>query len=97
MIEWLCKTFGFEKKLVVAGSNNAVMHSQLAFGNGMIMVGSVDSGTPGSALIKHPDEIGGAETQMLSLMVSDCASLYARSKGRRGKNPLGVGEEGVWR
>jgi uncharacterized glyoxalase superfamily protein PhnB len=42
MIEWLCETFGFEKQLVVAGSNNVVMHSQLTFGNGMIMVGSVD-------------------------------------------------------
>jgi uncharacterized glyoxalase superfamily protein PhnB len=46
MIEWLCETFGLEKQLVVAGSNNVVMHSQLTFGNGMIMVGSVDSGTP---------------------------------------------------
>jgi uncharacterized glyoxalase superfamily protein PhnB len=29
---------------------------------------------------KHPDEIGGAETQMLSLVVSDCTELYAKAK-----------------
>jgi uncharacterized glyoxalase superfamily protein PhnB len=32
MIEWLCETFGFEKQLLIAGSNNVVMHSQLTFG-----------------------------------------------------------------
>ncbi len=79
MIEWLCETFGFEKQLVVAGSDD-VTYSQLTFGNGMIMVGSVNSGTPGSALVRHPDEIGGAETQMLSLIVSDCAELYTKAK-----------------
>jgi uncharacterized glyoxalase superfamily protein PhnB len=85
MIDWLCETFGFEKQLVVAGSNDVVMHSQLTFGNGMIMVGSVDSGTPASALIRHPDEIGGAETQMLSLIVLDCDELYAKAKAAGAK------------
>lgn len=85
MIEWLCETFGFEKQLVVAGPNNAVMHSQLTFGNGMIMVGSVASGTPRSAPIRHPDEIGGAETQMLSLIVTDCTELYAKAKAAGAK------------
>jgi uncharacterized glyoxalase superfamily protein PhnB len=85
MIEWLCETFGFEKQLVVAGSNNVVMHSQLTFGNGMIMVGSINSGTPSSALIRHPDEIGGIETQMLSLIVSDCTDLFAKAKAAGAK------------
>jgi hypothetical protein len=39
-IEWLCKAFGFEKHLVVPGENGTVAHAQLAFGNGMIMLGS---------------------------------------------------------
>lgn len=80
MIEWLCETFGFEVQLVVAGPDDVVMHSQLTFGNGMIMVGSAESGTPGSALMKYSDEIGGAQTQMLSLIVSDCTELYAKAK-----------------
>jgi hypothetical protein len=44
MIEWLCETFGFEKQVVYAGPDDVVMHSQLTFGNGMIMIGSVRSG-----------------------------------------------------
>ena len=38
-IEWLCETFGFTKQMVVPGENNTVMHAQLSFGNGMIMLG----------------------------------------------------------
>ena len=48
MIEWLCNAFGFEKQFVYAGPDDVVMHSQLTFGTGMIMVGSVNNGTPAS-------------------------------------------------
>src|SRR5580658_5126638 len=76
MIDWLCDTFGFEKQAVFASPEGIVMHSQLTFGNGMIMIGSVQSGTPSSALTKQPREIGGAETQAQYLVVSDCDALY---------------------
>ena len=80
MIEWLCRAFGFEKQAVYAGPDGVVMHSQLTFGNGMIMVGSVISGTPLSKLLKQPDEIGGAETQTPYLVVSDIDAIYASAK-----------------
>jgi uncharacterized glyoxalase superfamily protein PhnB len=57
------------------------MHSQLTLGGtGMVMVGSVDNGTPSSKLSKQPDEIGGAETQSPYLVVSDIDAIYARAK-----------------
>ena len=80
MIEWLVAAFGFEKQAVYAGPNDVVMHAQLTFGNGMIMIGSVDNGTAASSLLKQPDEIGGAETQSPYLVVSDIDALYARAK-----------------
>jgi uncharacterized glyoxalase superfamily protein PhnB len=80
MIEWLVAAFGFEKQAVYAGPNDVVMHAQLTLGNGMIMIGSVDSGTAASSLLKQPDEIGGAETQAPYLVVSDIDALYARAK-----------------
>lgn len=70
MIDWLCKAFGFEKQLVVPGPGDVVMHSQLTFGNGMIMVGSAGNSS----------EIVSAKTQMVSLLVSDCSQVYARAK-----------------
>jgi len=80
MIDWLCRVFGFEKKAVYADPNGVVMHSELTFGNGMIMVGSVTSGTPSSKMMKQPDEIGGAETQASYLVVAEIDAIYERAK-----------------
>jgi uncharacterized glyoxalase superfamily protein PhnB len=78
-IEWLCKVFGFEKHLVVPGENNTITHAQLSFGNGMVMLGSAER--PGSEfgkLMKQPDEIGGAQTQTIYVVVPDADAVYAR-------------------
>ena len=76
-IDWLCKCMGFEKQAVYPGADGKVMHAQLTFGNGMIMLGSVDNGTPSSRLTKQPDEIQGAETQSPYLVVSNIEEMYA--------------------
>ncbi|MBI3819859.1 MAG: glyoxalase [Planctomycetes bacterium] len=39
-IDWLCRAFGFTKQFVVRDGKGAVMHSELSFGNGVIMVSS---------------------------------------------------------
>ncbi len=80
MIDWLCEAFGFEKHAVYEGPNRTVMHAQLTFGKGMIMLGSIDNGSPSSKRMKQPDEIGGAETQSPYLVVADCDAAYARAK-----------------
>jgi uncharacterized glyoxalase superfamily protein PhnB len=96
MIDWLCKAFGFEQQAVYLGPDDLVMHAQLTFGNGMIMIGSVENGTPSSQLLKQPDEVGGAETQAPCLIVSDIDSLYASAKaaGARIITPLETKEFG---
>ena len=81
MIDWLCNAFGFDKQAVFAKPDGTVMHAQLTFGGGgMIMVGSVDNGTPSSKLSKQPDEIGGAETQSPYLVAFDIDAIYSRAK-----------------
>ena len=80
-IEWLCRTFGFEKQLVVPNADGTIAHAQLSFGNGMIMLGSVlEVETEFGRLIKQPDEIGGFETQSAYVVVSDADAIYARAK-----------------
>lgn len=80
-IEWLCKTFGFEKQLVVPGEDGAITHAQLSFGNGMIMLSSVlKSESEFGRLMKQPDEIGGAETQSAYVVVNDADAVYASAK-----------------
>ncbi len=93
MIDWLCDTFGFEKQAVYANPDGTVMHSQLTFGNGMIMIGSATNSTSASTLVKQPREIGGAETQAPSLIVTDCDPLYAKAKANGAKILLDLEEK----
>lgn len=39
-IEWLCRAFGFSKRLVVPGPDGGIRHSELSLGGGVIMVSS---------------------------------------------------------
>lgn len=80
MIDWLCRALGFEKNAVYVGANDQVMHAQLTFGNGMIMIGSVEKESPGSALVTQPDEVSGKETQSPYLVTADCDAVYQRAK-----------------
>jgi uncharacterized glyoxalase superfamily protein PhnB len=78
-IEWLCRVFGFEKHAVYPGPDNTIMHAELTLGDGMIMLGSATSNSQ-SQFMKQPDEIGGAETQSVNLIVSDADAIHARAK-----------------
>jgi uncharacterized glyoxalase superfamily protein PhnB len=78
-IEWLCRVFGFEKHAVYPGPNNTIMHAELTLGGGMVMLGSA-AGNEQGHLMKHPDEIGGAETRGVNLIVSDADAVCARAK-----------------
>jgi len=88
-IEWLCRTFGFEKHLVVPNPDGTIAHAQLAFGNGMIMLGSVVDSEFG-CLMKQPDEIGGGETQSAYVIVTDADVVYARAKAAGAKIVLDI-------
>ena len=80
-IEWLCSAFGFERQAIYPNPDGTIAHAQLTFGNGMIMLGSVDGkDSEWGKLIKQPDEIGGAETQSAYLIVADADAVYARAK-----------------
>jgi uncharacterized glyoxalase superfamily protein PhnB len=80
-IDWLVSAFGFEKQAVFLGPDNTtVMHAQLTFGNGMIMLGSVDNGGEIAQHMVQPDEIGLRETRGAYLIVNDADAIYATAK-----------------
>ena len=79
-IEWLCRVFGFEKHAVYPGPDNTIMHAELTLGDGMIMLGSLRDDNEYRRFVKHPEEIGGAETHSVSLIVSDADAVCARAK-----------------
>lgn len=73
-IEWLCRAFGFERRLVVPGPEGTVIHSELSLGTGVVMVsspkpqdGRLAPGTP-----------GGGRAQM-SVWVPDPDAHHARA------------------
>ena len=90
-IDWLCIAFDFEKHAVYA-DGDIVHHAQLTFGNGMIMLGSVDNGSEYGKRIAQPDEIGGRETQSSYVIVADADAHYARAQAA-GATIVGALEE----
>lgn len=79
-IDWLCRVFGFEKHAVYPGPDNTIAHAELTLGGGMIMLATYDEKSPFNRFMKQPDEIGGAETQSINLIVDDADVLYGRVK-----------------
>jgi uncharacterized glyoxalase superfamily protein PhnB len=91
-IEWLCRVFGFERQLVVPGPEDTIGHAQLSFGNGMVMLGSIQDSAFGR-LMKQPDEIGGAETQTAYVIVADADAVYARAQAAGAEILLDIKDE----
>jgi len=77
-IEWLCSAFGFEKHLVVPGDGGTIVHAQLVFGNGMVMLGSARA-SEFDRLHKRPSALGGAVSQSPYIIVDDVDRHYARA------------------
>ncbi len=86
-IEWLCHAFGFEVRLKVEGEAGRIEHSELTFGEALVMVAQ-SGGRPNRPLLPpgaSPLSIGGANTQNVMLFVDNvdehCA--HARKAGAR--------------
>jgi len=77
-IEWLCRAFGFEKRAVYADDHGRIMHSQLTFGNGMVMVSSANDNDWGRRMAM-PADIGGRETQCSCVIVANADTHHAQA------------------
>ena len=78
-IDWLCRVIGFSTRQLYEGPDNTAAHAELTLGGGMIMLGTVKDSEYGR-LIRQPDEIGGAETQSVFVVVPDADEVYRRAK-----------------
>ncbi len=85
MIDWLCAAFGFELRLKVEGENGRIEHSELTYGDGLIMVGGERDGSKRGWGIemKSPASLGRCNTQTLTIYVddADAHSATARAAG----------------
>jgi len=75
-IDWLCTAFGFEVLLKVPGDvERVVAHSELRFGEGIVMVSTADAGRN----MRSPRDTSGVN-QGLYLYVDELDPLFARAK-----------------
>ena len=77
-IDWLCLAFGFERKMVVPGEGGSIAHAELTLGNGMIMLGGVE--TEYGGLVRPPSPPDYVNTQGIYVVVADADTHYARAK-----------------
>ena len=81
MIDWLCGAFGFEIRLKVEGDNGSIEHSELSYGEGVVMVGSERKGE--QRRFDHdmlsPLSAGG-NTQGLMIYVEDVDAHCAQAR-----------------
>ncbi len=91
-IAWLCKVFGFKKHYVVPDDAGGVIHAELSFGNGMMMLGPLTKGE-WSKLIRQPSDLAGAETQCPCVIVKDADVIYRAVKKAGGEILLDIKDE----
>lgn len=86
-IDWLCAAFGFDVRLKIEGEGGRVEHSELTFGDGLIMVGSTGgkSERPVPLPCKSPRSVGGANTQALCVCVDDVDSHCEKARAAGAK------------
>jgi len=78
-IDWLCRAFGFEVRLKIEGDQGAIVHSELTFGDGLVMVGAASGHEPWQKLHRSPRSIDGGVTQALALHIDDVDAHHARA------------------
>ena len=81
-IDWLCAAFGFEVRLKVEGDNGRIEHSELTYGEGLIMVAQESADAPRlwKRSMRSPKSLGGACTQSIMFFVDDAKAHCARAR-----------------
>jgi uncharacterized glyoxalase superfamily protein PhnB len=65
-LSWLEQAFGFEPAMVILAPDGSLAHSEMRFGDGVIMVGS-----EWSAAHKSPASVGGINTQSTHIQLEE--------------------------
>jgi len=65
-LEWLEKAFGFERVMVITDARGKLVHSEMKFGDGYIMIGGEWADFAGA-----PGSVGGKNTQTTHVQLKD--------------------------
>ena len=81
-IDWLCRAFDFEVRLKVEGDGGRIEHSELVYGEALVMVAQ-SGDTPRRPKVPRgasPRSIAGGNTQSLMLFVDNVAEHCTRAR-----------------
>ena len=83
-IDWLCNAFGFMVRIKVAGDDGRIVHSELEFADGLVMVGQTGKSDDGKGAWQaqqvSPAGVGQRNTQSLCLYVDDVDAHCERAR-----------------
>jgi uncharacterized glyoxalase superfamily protein PhnB len=81
-IDWLCKAFGFEIRIKIEGEAGRIEHSELTYGEALIMVAqeSPHSERAWKREMLSPKSLGGKTTQSIMLYVDAVDEHCARAR-----------------
>jgi uncharacterized glyoxalase superfamily protein PhnB len=79
-IDWLCSAFGFEVQLKVDGDGGHIAHSELRFGEALVMV--ADAALGRRAWGKSPRSLNGSNTQSVHIYVDDVEAHCKRARSQ---------------
>jgi len=82
MLDWLENAFGFERRIVFE-EGERVVHAEVTFGSGMLMLASTNEGMPEST--KTPNQLGGEFTGGIYVVVEDPDAHCERARGAGAK------------
>jgi uncharacterized glyoxalase superfamily protein PhnB len=81
MIDWLCTAFGFEVRIRVEGEGGRIEHSELVYGEGLIMVGEELAGEARRFETDRLSPLAArCNTQNLMVYVDDVDAHCARAR-----------------
>ena len=78
-LKWLEEAFGFEPFMVILGANDELMHSEMRFGDGIVMVGS-----EWSPMHKSPKSIDGFNTQTVHVHLNEDIDAHCERARKAG-------------
>lgn len=79
MLDWLEQAFGFERSMLIVDGEGNLAHSEMRYGDGLVMVGN-----EWSADHKSPASLGGKNTQTVHVHLTEDADAHcarARAAG----------------
>jgi uncharacterized glyoxalase superfamily protein PhnB len=77
-IDWLVAAFGFEVRIKIPDDAGGIMHSELTFGEAVVMVAGERAHGP--VIARSPKSLNGAATQALFVYVDDIEAHFTRAR-----------------